>query len=358
MKNFMKKISNHLNLQYILFSLAIVALLQTSVAFSFNKIENIALSKLGGFETRFSTIEKVDFIDGQNVIGEVDIKAGENYSVHFPFNIQRIHYHIKNGSLIKKGDTVASVEGYEVDHFIEEYALAQQLLAVSENNFKANRQYFENNIITSSQWVEITKTYFAAKLNFEHLHHQMAFLHIDENEQVTLISPKAGIIKTTSFSTSIRQGELAFDVIDPNTIQVKVSLPILTISSLSHLKVSPDCLLTINSLEHIVNKYHQTLWASPKKNTDCNLTLGQVITVTPIQKFKGYKIDKSAVFEFEDKNYIAIEAENALAMITINLFGSKNNAYYFTANKDLEGKKGLISSVSILQGYLLNLGTE
>jgi hypothetical protein len=355
---FMKKILNYVNSQYTLFYLFVITLLQASAAFSYDEIQNIELSTFGGFKTTFSDIKKVDFIEGHRIIGEVKVRAGENYSVSFPFDVQRIRYHLRNGSLINKGDTVATVEGYDVHHFIDEYKSAQKLLEASENHFQTNRQYFENKTIKSSQWIEITKNYFEAKLNFEHIQHQMSFLNIDENEKITLISPTKGILKITRFSENRLKGDLAFDVIDPSAIQVKLSLPLFNTSSLSHFTATPSCSLAVSSLESVADKYHQTLWASPSHNSDCNLTLGQVIKVTPVQYFKGYKINKSAIFEFENKNYIAIKSESDVVIIKVNLFGAKDNEYYFTANKNVENKKALISSVSILQGHLLNLGAE
>ena len=355
---FIKKSLSFLNSQYTLFFISFIALLQAPLAFSYDEIKNIELSKFGGFEITFSDIKKVSFLEGQSVIGEVSVKPGENFSVSFPFDVQRIRYHVKNGDLINKGDTVATVEGYDVHHFIDEYNSAQKLLEVSENHFQTNREYFENKTIKSSQWIEITKNYFEAKLNFEHIQHQMSFLHIDENEKITLISPKAGIIKITSSSYNRLEGDLAFDVIDPNAIQVKISLPILSTLNISHLKITSTCSLKIENLTGLADKYHQTLWGSPSKNSSCNLTLGQSIKATPIQNFEGYKINKKAIFEFEDVDYIAIKSDKEVAIIAVNLFDSMGNEYYFTTNESLENKKGLVSSVSILQGHLLNLGAE
>ena len=355
---FMKNILRYFDSQYTFFCLSITALFQTSAAFSYDNIGNIALSKLGGFEASFSTVQKVDFIEGQSVLGEVKVRTGESYSVSFPFDVQRIHYHIKNGTLMKEGDTVATVEGYDAHHFIDEYKSAKILLEASENHFQTNREYFENKTIKSSQWIEITKNYFEAKLNFEHIQHQMSFLHIDENEKIALLSPKDGILKITNFSSKRLKGDLAFDVIDPSSIQVNFQLPILITSSINHFKVTPKCSLVLNSLESVANKYHQALWASPSNNSNCNLTLGQVIKATPIKNFKGFKIKKSAIFEFEDNDYLAIKSKNELAVIAVNIIGSNASDYYFTSNKNIEGKEGLINSVSILQGHLLNLGTE
>ncbi|MEH6596793.1 MAG: hypothetical protein V7736_14760 [Colwellia polaris] len=353
-----KKSLSYLNSQYTLFFISFIALLQAPLAFSYNEIKNIELSKFGGFETKFSEIKKVSFLEGQSVIGEMSVKPGENFSVSFPFDVQRIRYHIKNGDLVNKGDTVATVDGYDVHHFIDEYDSAQKLLEASENHFQTNKKYFENKTIKSSQWVEITKNYFKVKLNFEHIQHQMSFLHIDENEKITLISPRSGIIKLTSSSNNRLKGDLAFDVIDPEAIQVKISLPLVSTLNLSHLQVTSTCLLKINSLEGLADKYHQTLWASPSQNSDCSLILGQIIKVSPIQNFEGYKINKTAIFEFEDVNYIAIKLDKEVSVTPVNLVGSMGSEYYFTTNKSLENKKGLVSSVSILQGHLLNLGAD
>ena len=355
---FMKKNLSYLGRKYTLFCLSCIVLLQAPLAFSYDEIKNVELSKFGGFETTFSDIKKVSFLEGQNLIGEVSVKPGENYSVSFPFDVQRIRYHIKNGDLINKGDVVATVDGYGVHHFIDEYNSAQKLLEASENYFQTNREYFENKTIKNSQWIEITKNYFEAKLNFEHIQHQMSFLHIDKNEKVTLISPKAGIITINNLLNNRLEGDHAFDVIDPDAIQVKISLPISSALNISHLKVTSTCLLKVENLEGLADKYHQTLWAYPSKNSDCNLILGQIVKATPIQNFDGYKINKTAIFEFEDVNYIAIKSDKEVMVIPVNLFGSVGSEYYFTANKNIENKKGLVSSVSILQGYLLNLGAE
>ena len=344
--------------QYTLFFLIVINLIQTSMAFSYDKVENIPLSKLGKFETTFSEIKNIDFIEGQPVIAEVNIKTGENYSVNFPFNVQQIRYHIKNGELINKGDTIATVEGYDVHHFIDTYKSTQKILEISKNHYQTNQVYFNKKSIQNSQWIEITKNYFDAKLNFEHINHQMDFLHIDEHENVTMISPKKGMIKIPELSGNRLEGDLAFDVIDSSSIQVKITMPKLNISSISHFIINSKCSLSIDNIESISDKYHQKVWAKPDNGSDCNLSLGQVLKITPIHVFNGYKINKSAVFEFEDKDHIAIKSGNEIIVINIDLFGSKDDYYYFTTNRPLENYEALTSSLSILQGYLLKLGTE
>jgi hypothetical protein len=56
----------------------------------------------------------------------------------------------------------------------------------------------------------------------------------DKIENFVLTRPKAGIIKVTIYSNNRLKGDLAFDVIEPSTIEVKIYLPLLKTSSLSN----------------------------------------------------------------------------------------------------------------------------
>lgn len=355
-QHFVKKSSTIKICQYTLFCFLIIVLMQTSRV-NADDIRMIELSSLGSFETSFSEVKKVDYMKGQSLIGEISYMLGENYSVTFPFDVQRISYLVKNGNLVNQGDTIAFVEGYDVHHFIDGYQSAKTLLDIQEQHFQTNKQYFKRKTIKSSQWIEITKSYHEAKLNFEHIQHQMSFLHIDENEKISLISPKSGVIQIPNLVGSRASGELAFDIIDKNAIKVKITTPLLLASNLSHFEVTPTCNLKINSIENIADKFHQILWAEPA-SINCKLTLGQVIKVTPIQNITGYKIAKTALFEFENNNYIAIKVKEALSLIPINLIGTSEGEYIFTTKENIGGKQGLITSVSILQGHLLKLGAE
>lgn len=354
---FIKKLSKIIRVQYTLFCFLIVALLQTSIVNAQPKLKIIELSSLGGYEINFAKIKKVASINNQSLMGEIGYLPGENYSINFPFDVQRVSYLIKNGSLINQGDIIAKVEGYDVHHFIDEYTSAKVLLDIQEKHFQTNKKYFENQTIKSSQWIEITKSYYAAQLNFEHMQHLMSFLSIDKNEQISLVSPVAGIIKIPDLVGSKSAGDIAFDIIDINAIKVKITVPVLLANKLSYFNVSPTCKLNLHSIEKITNKFHRTIWATPD-STHCKLSVGQVIKVTPVQKVQGYKIAKSAIFEYEDINYIAIKNKINLTLIPINIIGTEKNTYLFTTNENIDDQLGLISSVSILQGNLLSLGAE
>jgi hypothetical protein len=354
---FIKKSPISIKSKYPLFYSLMFILIQTFPVSAANNIKQVELSSLGSFEAIFSEVQKVELMNGQNLIGETRYMAGENFSVTLPFDVQRIHYLVKNGSAVKQGDIVALVEGYDVHHFIDQYESTKVLLKIQEMHFKTNKKYFENKTIKSSQWIEITKSYYDAKLNFEHIQHLMSFLHIDENDQISIVSPKAGIVKIPNSMGSKMAGELAFDVIDANAINVNVTVPLLLTPRLSHFEVNSTCRLNITSIEKIADKYHQTLWAKPTSK-ECKLILGQSIKVTPVININGFKIVKSAIFEFENENYIAIKDEEMLSIISIVLLGSSEGEYIFTTKENIAGKHVLTSSVSIIQGNLLSLGAE
>ncbi|KGJ87559.1 RND family efflux transporter [Colwellia psychrerythraea] len=352
-----KKTLNDFSINFAILTLFFIALCKIPTVFAIEIKENIALSALGDFEIKFSKIEKESLIVGQNLIGEVTYKVGENYSVLLPFDIQKITYRIKNGNYVELGDTIATVEGYDAHHFIDEYQSAKIILEASENHFQMNKVYFENKTIQSSQWLEITKSYLEAKLNFEHFQHQMSFLHIDENEKFTLISPHNGIVKIPSYQSLKSKGDIAFDVINTDSVKVKIRTPLSYAAKLSHFVVSSTCQLEVNSVESIVDKYHQTIWASPTSD-QCQLTLGQSIKLSPILKFDGYKVPKSSIFELNDKDYIAIKFEDKLSLIPVFIVGATQKEYYVSASEDISKTKVLVRSVSILQGKLLALGLE
>lgn len=343
--------------KYTLFFVLMVALIKISPVSAFDDLRVIELSSLGAFNATFSEVKNVTHLKGQSLIGEVSYMPGENFSVTFPFDVQQVNYLVKNGSLVKQGQTIAFVEGYDVHHFIDEYESSKTLLDIQEKHFQTNKHYFENNTIKSSQWIEISKSYYKAKLNFEHLQHLMSFLHIDKNEKISLISPKKGIIQIPSLIVKRVFGELAFNVIDVDSIKVNVITPLLLSENLSHFEVSPTCTFSVNSIEKIADRFHQKIWAEPT-SINCKLTLGQSIRVTPVQNIDGFTIAKSAIFEFENTNYIAIKVKETLSLIPIHILGTSEDEYIFTAKEKIDAKQALISSVSILQGSLLGLGAE
>ncbi len=342
--------------QNTLFTILVFILSQISVVYAGEIKNTISLEALGKFEINYATAKTASSMQGQDLLGKVTFKAGNDFSVLLPFNIQKINFEVTNGSFVEQGDIVATVEGYDVHHFLDEFSAAKTLFEWSQKHYQLNKNYFQNKTISSTQWIEITKNYFDAKLNFEHFQHLLTFVQITDDHQVHLISPNSGLINIIN-SVQNKQGEPVFSVLETNNIEVKISMPLQPKLEISHFNTSQNCQLTINSKELIADKFHQTFWAKPAAK-NCKLILGQTIKVTPYEKFTGYKIAKSAVFEVNNKNYLAIKANSQLSLVPIEIKGANNNEYFFSSAKDIANKQVLIRSTSILQGILLGLGAE
>ncbi|GAA5137444.1 MULTISPECIES: hypothetical protein [Thalassotalea] len=320
-------------------------------------IPTVSLSSLGDFQTEFTTIEPANFLNGQSLTGKVTFRTGENYSVSLPFGIQKISYLVKNGSTVGRGEKIAKIEGYEVHHFLDEYESVKAIFSASELHYLTNKRHFNDKTLKSSEWLAISQSYFDAKLQLEHFNHQLSFLTVDENENVYFISPENGIVSLKNVENSKSVNDLAFEIINPESVKVEILIPISQQQNLSHFVVSSNCQLVIKNVEMLANKYHSRVWASPATN-NCNFRLGQTLTVSPVYHFAGYKVPSSSIFEFENRDFIAVKIVDKLRFYPLTIASTDQENTYIITNEDISNKEVLASSVSIVQGILLKLGAE
>lgn len=339
-------------------SLFIVFLLlmpiQKSLAVSIN------INELGKYQLNFEKISPITTVSSSALIAQVTEKSGENFSVFLPFNVQQVSTIITGGQSVLKGQKIAYLSGYDVHHFLDEFEAAKQLFNIAEKQYQSSLTLYNSKALKQSQWIEISNNYFSARLRFEHLHHYMSFLNIDENEQIAIIAPIAGIIRYENINDnySKAEGGLLFDIIPNDAIRLKVSVPVKDIKNLTYLKVEKQqCKFAVSSKENIINDFSMTVWSEPL-NKQCSLTLGEKVIVTPVYQQNAFTINKTAVFEFENKNYIAIKNDEQLNLVTINILNANNQNFIFQSNIPLANKIALTSSVSAVQGVLLNLGDE
>jgi len=316
------------------------------------------INELGAYNFTFEAIKVNNGIAGSNLLASVMERTGSNYSVFLPFGVQQVNYLINNGSKVVKDQKIARLNGYDVHHFLDEFAAAEVLFKNAENQYNSGARLYKNKALKQSQWIEITKNYFEAQLRFEHLHHYMSFLSIDENDVISIIAPRDGTLRFSNDSVAKLEGELLFDVIPANDIRLKVTVPVKNIDTLSSFQLTnQNCLIEVNSHDNVINNFNVTVW-SKTLDPACNLFLGQNIVVTPIYKQAAFAINKSAIFEFENNNYVAVKNSQQIDLVKIELISSTSEEYIFTSEEDLLGKEVLVTSVSAIQGLLLGLGEE
>ncbi len=320
--------------------------------------QSIKFDQLGQYQLSFETLSLVNKVSGSNVVAQVTEKEGSEYSMSLPFNVQKINFLVANGQWVDKNQGIAQLSGKDVHHFLDEYQAAQQLFNNANSYYQSSLKLFNNKAIKQSQWLEISKNYFEAKLNLEHLNHFMSSLTITEDEQVTINAPIAGYLRFSSIGMVKQEGQLLFDVIPPSSLRLKVKLSNKNVDQLLEFSLDNNgCDFAVEITEKAVKNYNVIVWSEAIKPS-CNLMLGETLVATPIYQQAAFSINKAAVFEFEDKNYIAIKKKKQLNLVAINILSATSDSYLISADKLLNNQEVLVSSVSAIQGVLLELGGE
>ncbi len=345
------------------FIVAALTLLPTTMV----SATNLNLDQLGQYNFTFDKVAQVKYVSGSNVLAAVTEKQGENFSVFLPFSVQQVNYMVSNGQTVTKNQPIAYLTGYDVHHFLDEFEAAKQLFENANQQYQSSKRLYNQKALSQSKWVAISQHYFAAKLRFEHLHHYKSFLHIDDNEKISIIAPTSGVLRYALSSTSQpliakNEGELLFDVIPTSAIRLKVNVPITNLVNLNYFNlVRQKCKLALDNKEQVINGFTVAVWSkSVVDNSTCQLSLGQNVVVTPIYDQQAYRIKKSAVFEFKNQNYIAIKEpeQNQLTLVAVTLLNSTNEDYIFSSVEPIINQQVLVTSVSAIQGVLLELGGE
>ncbi len=337
---------------FITFSLLLSILPITGAA----QQHTIELSSMGKFSLNFTSIERAQKITGNRVTGVVTNKPGASYQVNFPFEIQQIMFSGTNGQEVKKGDVVAEISGFDVHHFLDELEAAKTMFVTSKKHYMATKGSADDRTLKSTQWLEITRNYTEAKLNYEHFSHLQEVIHVDKAERFWVLSPTDGFIYFDKMNNSLQPNNALFEVVPANGLFVKVHLPKQNITKLQNITVENSaCQLTIQAIEPIVENYHQTVWSIPTMPT-CNLMLGQKFSLLPIYSIDGFIVPKESVFEWENQDYVAVKNTDKLSLVKVNIVGKQTNDLIVTGSELTSSSQVLSSSVSIAQGLFMGLG--
>ena len=340
------------------------------------------INKLGQYDIVYRSVNKIDYVFGNHVLAKVTEKKGANFSVFLPFSVQQVIYLVANGEQVTKNQKIAYLKGYDVHHFLDEFDVSQKLFYQAKSQYNSSKQLFKNKALSQSAWLEISKNYFQTQLRFEHLNHFKSFLSIDE-EHIAIIAPVRGYVRFTPQRMKKQEGELIFDVIPTQALRLQLKVTSKNIKNLDHLEVVQNqCRYAFETKDKIVDQFFVSIWSQSieenrkvignsninsnndqhrlltKKRGNCSFTLGESLVVSPVYKQSAYKIVKSAVFEFNNKDYIAVKNNQELQLVEVTLINSTDNEYIFTSEMNVDNKQVATSSLSAIQGVLLELGGE
>lgn len=329
--------------------------------------DEIDLGALGELELSYMEAAAVTSYPGQSIVAAVNFRQGEAYTLTTPRAVQQIHYLVEVGERVERGQAFAELHGPEIHHFMVEVDVAKKMLASAERRFNSNKVLYEKKAIKESQWIEISKSYYAAQLEYEHLRHFSDLVitgnpkenktEVNKAESKIIIgAPISGVLDYSLQPTSLKGGDKVAAVVPESSIRLSAAVPFATSNQLSSF-VTPSCQLAVSSVASKVQNYFVSAWSVPIE-PECKLTLGQALLATPRYKTQAYKVPMSSVFEWQQATSVLIRNGEQLQVVAVALLASDGADYIVTAQQPLQNKAVLTTSVSAVQGVLLGLGGE
>lgn len=310
----------------------------------------VALTELGAFETKFTPIKLVNTTEGASVLGTVTYRPNTAFSVSLPFKLQQIIFTKVNGQSVKKGERIARISGVELNHFIEEYQSAKSFYLQAKKFLNNTKSYASDNTIKREEWLALNKTYLEASLALEHLSHVKQQLTKDRSGNYYLLSPEKGIINI--FPTAV---DSLFEVVPEQNILVKTMVSQANIERVAGFNVvDSECRLKADVIEPIVIKNKQNIWS--QLNSECYFALGSQLVLRPIENVDGFSVPEAALFEIDNKDFLAVKDRQQLHLIEVDIVGSSDGNFVVQSSRIAENAQVLVSSVSAVQGIILGLG--
>ncbi|MBB1383556.1 membrane fusion-like protein, partial [Shewanella sp. SR41-2] len=115
--------------------------------------------------------------------------------------------------------------------------------------------------------------------------------------------------------------------------------------------------IAIDSISAIADGAFVTAWSLPVPK-ECNLLLGQQLTVIPEYQKSVYMLPKNSVFSWDQDSQILTKTGETLTSLTIDILGSTPEQYIVASDQDLSKIEVLAESVAAVKGILLGLGGE
>ena len=322
----------------------------------------LAIEDLGQLDINFQKAKKVAHYPGEYLPAKVSSIPGKAHLLLTPTDIQQVDFLFAQGERVTKGEAVLVIRGPAVHHLINEFEGKKTDYLLRKKRYKNNKTLLNKQAINESLWIDISREYYQAKLEYEHLHHFFTLvIHKNEADQsLTLAAPINGMISYSNKGT-FQSGETIAEFINPSSLALNLALPITYTDQLAYLQVenlrSEQCQVEINRVDDVAKNVFVEAW-SKSLPPSCALKLGQTVRVKPFFTASTYRIPRQAIFEWQDKNHIWVKSNNSLQAISVQLISTEKNHYLLSATTELSERDVLTTSVSAAQGILLGLGAE
>jgi hypothetical protein len=337
---------------------SLVSLALSSSLAMVSQAREVSISALGDLEQRYERARPVDSYAGRELPAQVGFLAGEAFTLVAPRRIQQLEYLLENGAQVEKGAPLVVLRGPEVHHLLAEFEASKRLLEALERRFESNRLLYQRKAIKESQWIDVSKQYYEAELEYEHgRHFQELILQVDDkDDSVTIAAPASGLVSFPATREGVDQGETLALIIPERAVRLEVAIPIAQRSTLLAFRIR-DCQLAAERIGRVSQGFFVTAWSEPLPSI-CPQVLGQQLQVTPVLRGPAFAIARSAVFQWQGRSALLVRQQDTLTVTTVELLQGDGDDYILSADASLAGSEILVSSVSAVQGFLLGLGDE
>ncbi|MBB1440315.1 membrane fusion-like protein [Shewanella sp. SG41-4] len=326
--------------------------------FSLAQAESIDIKSLGNIQLSYAQPQKVASYEGSALPAQISMLPGSEYWVSTPENIQQVSFLVTQGQMVSKGQAIVRLTGPEVFHYLAQVEAASNLYQLANTRYERNKSLFKNGSISADKWREISQDYFDSYLEYEHMHHFMEIVLSTDaaTDSFVVGTPMSGIVKFNLPNGPYMAGSQIFSLVPSDSVRVKVNVPMSQSLSLSAVNIN-QCHIAIDSISAIADGAFVTAWSLPVPK-ECNLLLGQQLTVIPEYQKSVYMLPKNSVFSWEQDSQILTKTGETLTSLTIDILGSTPEQYIVASDQDLSKIEVLTESVAAVKGILLGLGGE
>lgn len=327
---------------------------------------SISLDSLGELQVQFTSVTSANSYSAAPLTAKVSYVLAEQHMVIAPFIPQQTAMLLPHGSPVKQGQAIARISGSEVHHFQEMLASQKFVYDVTLERYKEGKNLFRKGAISIHKWAEIAEQYHDNKVAYGHLKHFSELLKITPNQDdsATLMAPIDGVLLFPEMIATTTNEPVLAVIVPHEQIKLAIAAPIQLATSITRV-TTPFCdenSLAITSQEHTAENFHVTLW-SESVSANCNLQLGQTVSVIPYLARTTQMLPKRSVFSWEQTPHVLVKQGFQLIPTPINIITSgidsnEEPGYFIEPNANLANREVLSNSVSAVQGMLAGMGGE
>jgi cobalt-zinc-cadmium efflux system membrane fusion protein len=326
-----------------------------------NKNNEITLTdaQLASIGISYAQIESKIVSELINLSGKIDVPPQNMVTVSVPLGGYVKNTHLLPGMYVKKGESIAEIEGQQYIQLQQEYLTTQAKLAYLEKEFERQKTLNEAKAGSDKAFQQTETEYKTMKIDLKALQEKLKLIGVNPEtlndlnlaKSIRIISPIDGYVSKVNVNIGkyVNSTDVLFELVNPDDIHLALHVFEKDIDKLSigqkvwantnsnptkrfpcHIiligkDVSADKSVVVHC--HF-DKYDHSLIPGLYMNAQIELSNSEVETLSD-----------ECIVQFDDKNYVLVQKSEKVFQLLEIKTGIKENGY--TSIIDAEKLKGL-----------------